>query len=39
VNVNDIVTTMNSDQVLCGSFGLYPNYAAGILKSVKEITF
>jgi len=23
--VNDNVTTMNSDKVLCGSFGLYPS--------------
>jgi len=37
--VNDIVTTMNSDKVLCGSFGLYPSYLAGILNSVKEIHF
>jgi len=37
--VNDIVTTMNSDEVLCGSFGLYPIDAAGILNSVKEIHF
>jgi len=37
--VNDIVTTMNSDKVLCGSFGVYPSYAAGILNSVKEIHF
>jgi len=37
--VNDIVTTMNSDKVLCGSFGLHPTYAAGILNSVKETHF
>jgi len=37
--VNDIVTTMNSDKVLCGSFGLYPSYVPGILNSVKEIHF
>jgi len=37
--VNDIVTTMNSDKVLCGSFRLYPSYVAGILNSVKEIYF
>jgi len=37
--VNDIFTTMNSDKVLCGSFGLYPSYAAGILNSVNEINF
>lgn len=37
--VNDIVTTVNSDTVLCGSFGLYPSYVAGVLNSVKEIHF
>jgi len=37
--VNDIITTVNSDEVLCGPFGLYPRYAAGILNSVKEINF
>ena len=37
--MNDIVTTMNSDNVLCGSFRLYPCYAAGVLNSVKEILF
>ena len=37
--LNGIVTTMNSDKNLCGSFGLYPSYAAGILNSVKEIHF
>ena len=36
--VNNIVTTMNSDKV-CGCFGLYPSYVAGILNSVKEIHF
>ena len=37
--VNDIVTTMNSDNMLCGCFGLFPSYVAGILNSVKEINF
>jgi len=37
--VNDIVTTMNSDNILCGYFGLFPSYVAGILNSVKEINF
>ena len=35
---NDIVTTMNSN-MLCGCFGLFPSYVAGILNSVKEINF
>jgi len=37
--VNNIVTTVYSDKVLCGSFGLYPSYAAGIRNCVKEIHF
>ena len=37
--VNDIVTNVNSDNMLCGSFGLYPSYVAGNLNSVKEIHF
>ena len=37
--VNDIVTTLNSDEVLCGYFGLYPSFVVGILNSVKEIYF
>jgi hypothetical protein len=37
--VPDIVVAMNSDTVLCGCFGLYPNYMAGILNSVKCINF
>jgi hypothetical protein len=30
---------MNSDNMLCGCFGLFPSYAAEILNSVKEINF
>ena len=37
--VNDIVTTLNSDNVLCGTFGLYPSYMACKLNSVKQIHF
>jgi hypothetical protein len=37
--VNDLVTALNSGNVLCGTFGLYPSYGAGILNSVKEINF
>jgi len=37
--VNDIVTTMNSDHMLCGCFGLYPSYVPGILNSVEEFNF
>jgi len=37
--VNNIVATMNSDNMLCGCFGLYPSYEAGILNSVKQIDF
>jgi len=34
--VNDIVKTTNSDEMLRGSFGLYPSYVAGNLNSVNE---
>jgi hypothetical protein len=37
--VNDIVTTMNSDNMLCGCFGLFPSYVALIPNSIKEINF
>ena len=37
--MNDIVTTVNSDAVLCGVFGLYSSCPAGILNSVKETHF
>jgi len=37
--VNNIITTVNSDKVLCGSFVLYPSYSADILNSVEEIHF
>ena len=35
--VNDIVTTINCDNVLCSCFGWYPSYVAGILNYVNEI--
>jgi hypothetical protein len=37
--VNDNITTMNSNNMLCGCFGLYPSYVAEILNLVKEINF
>jgi len=37
--VNKIVTTMNSDKYLRGSFSLYLSCAAGILNSLKGIHF
>jgi hypothetical protein len=37
--VNDIITSKNSDNVLCRSYGLYRSYVAEILKSVKQIHF
>jgi len=37
--VNDIIMTLNSDYVLCVTFGLCSCYVAGILNSVKEIDF
>ena len=32
-------STMKTDKLLCGSFGVYPSYVADILNSVKEIRF
>jgi len=37
--VNNIVTTLNSDNVPGVTSGRYPSYVAGILNSVKEIDF
>ena len=37
--VNNIVTTLNSDNVLGSTSGRYPSYVAGIPNSVKEIDF
>jgi hypothetical protein len=37
--VNNIVAAMNSDKILCGSFGIYPSFVAGILNSVNKIHF
>jgi hypothetical protein len=36
--VRNIITTMNSDSLLCGSFELYHSYVAGI-DVVEEIHF
>jgi hypothetical protein len=33
------VAAMNGNKVLCGSFGLYPSFVAGILNSVKAMNF
>jgi hypothetical protein len=37
--VNEIIETMNSDNMLCGCFGLYPSYVAGILNRMPNIHF
>jgi hypothetical protein len=37
--VRKIITAMNRDSVLCGAFGLYPSYVAGILEHVRGDTF
>jgi len=37
--VNNIVTTLNSDNVLGVTFRRYPSYVTKILNSVKEIDF
>jgi hypothetical protein len=37
--VSDIVATINISKILCGSFALYPSYAAGILNATIKIYF
>jgi len=37
--MNDIISALSNDKVLCGCFGLYPSYVVGILQSVKKILF
>jgi hypothetical protein len=37
--VENCITIINSNTVLCGSFGVYPSYVAGILNSVPKIHF
>jgi hypothetical protein len=37
--VEDIIAAINNDKALCGLFGLYPTYVAGILSEVQEINF
>ena len=37
--VEKIPVTLNSEQVISAVVGLYPSYAAGILKHVVEINF
>jgi hypothetical protein len=36
--VNDLVTTLNSDNAVCATFGLYPSYVAGNLNCKKSIS-
>jgi len=37
--INDMVTAMNDDKTLCGCFGMYPSFVAGILNSARRIHF
>jgi hypothetical protein len=37
--VKQIIEIMNSDNMLCGSFGMYPCYIAGILNRMPNIHF
>jgi hypothetical protein len=37
--VIEIIETMNSENMLCGCFGLYPCYIAGILNRMPSIHF
>jgi hypothetical protein len=34
-----IVAAMNSNKILCGSFGLCPSFVDGILNAAEEINF
>jgi len=37
--VSNMVQAMNNDKALCGCFGLYPSFVAGILNSVTRVHF
>jgi hypothetical protein len=37
--VNNFITIMNSNKVLCGSFVVHPSYVVGILNSVEKIHY
>jgi hypothetical protein len=37
--VNEIIEDMNSDNMFCDCFGLYPGYVAGILNRMPNIHF
>jgi hypothetical protein len=37
--VNYVVAVINSEKFLCGCFELFPSYVAGVLYSVKDISF
>ena len=36
--VSNMVTALNRDNILCGCFGVYPSFVAGILNRVKKFT-
>ena len=38
-SVNNMVTAINNDKAICGCFGLYPSFVAGILNSTNQILF
>jgi len=37
--VSNMFTAMNNDKILCGCFGMYPSFVAGILNSARRIQF
>jgi len=37
--MNDIVAALKKHNTLCGSFGLYQSFVAGVLNSVEKINF
>jgi len=37
--VSNMVTAMDNDKILCGCFGKYPTFVAGILNSARRMHF
>ena len=37
--VNNMITALNNNKLLCGCFGTYPSFAAGFLNTAKRIHF
>ena len=37
--VSNMITALNNNKILCGCFGMYPRFVAGILNTAKRIHF